>query len=122
MMEGQVKDVKWLAGWHAERLHAVLASDMPRLDVSVRALCGAYVYPKPRSPLAERKLARGLPMCKHCARLLAPKQTKPVATCEWKREGYYWTTACGCDFQLLDGTPVSYGFKFCPSCGKPVRI
>ena len=50
-----------------------------------------------------------------------------VEPCTWTRnntvdwlEDNYWSTSCGQEFALADGTPKANGYNFCPSCGKPL--
>lgn len=62
----------WLAGWYATRLHAVKVTELERLKkegkIDFRSKCGAWVSEEPRSEWAEKKLAAGIPRCKHCER------------------------------------------------------
>jgi hypothetical protein len=65
----------WLAGWYATRLHYLTGSDPGPGPHS--ALCGAYVYAKPSTEWAEKKINAGLPHCKHCERRLAASAESP---------------------------------------------
>ena len=42
--------------------------------------------------------------------------------CQWSEAvGYedgHWSTSCGADWTLIEGTPTDYGMNFCPSCGR----
>ena len=47
--------------------------------------------------------------------------------CEWTIDGHpdygsHFDTACGDGWNLLNGDPASDGYKFCPSCGKPIEF
>lgn len=64
----------WLAGWYATKLHAT-RKELLRLPAngdygSIRAECGAWVYKKPRTAWAAKKMDKGIPHCKHCERIL----------------------------------------------------
>jgi ribosomal protein L37AE/L43A len=62
----------WMAGWYATRLHAVenLTNQPEKFDKSVQAICGAWVYPNPKTDWARRKLEQKQPpKCKICLRL-----------------------------------------------------
>ena len=43
--------------------------------------------------------------------------------CVWKEEedGAYWSTTCGDQFTLYEGTPSANHMNFCPFCGKPLE-
>ena len=45
-------------------------------------------------------------------------------TCVWT-EAYEgngpWSSACGLEWDLLEGTPKDNRMNFCPSCGKPLE-
>lgn len=49
--------------------------------------------------------------------------TEPVRHGKWKQwdiygfEDTYKCTACGESFVLIEGTPITNGYKYCPSCG-----
>lgn len=45
--------------------------------------------------------------------------------CEWKLAddidwGNQYVSSCENIWELLDGTPIDNGMKFCPFCGKPL--
>lgn len=43
--------------------------------------------------------------------------------CTWGQadeDGDVWSSDCGHDFQLNDGTPKDNNFKFCPYCGESI--
>lgn len=48
---------------------------------------------------------------------------EPVRHGKWKQwdiygfEDTYKCTACGESFVLIEGTPITNGYKYCPSCG-----
>jgi hypothetical protein len=47
--------------------------------------------------------------------------------CEWETDthpddGSHYETKCGDGWNLLLGDPASDGYKFCPSCGKPIKF
>ena len=46
--------------------------------------------------------------------------------CEWKlHDGYeydYYHTSCQDDFIFDDGTPKDNHFKYCPFCGKEIKV
>jgi hypothetical protein len=44
--------------------------------------------------------------------------------CSWQEnEAHaYWEGGCGLPWEFTTGTPESNGFKFCPRCGKPVKL
>ena len=62
---------KWFAGWYATRLHCVSVANLGGTDNAGRAMCGAWVYEKPKTKYAARLLAKGVKRCKHCERLRA---------------------------------------------------
>jgi len=44
--------------------------------------------------------------------------------CKWTRHDIGadgWSTDCGRDFMLNDGTPEDNGMRFCCYCGRPVE-
>lgn len=61
---------QWLSNWYASRLHAVTGPKVPDKE-HVQAVCGAYVYGAPRNAVARRKLARGVPRCAHCEKIIS---------------------------------------------------
>lgn len=66
------RKIKWLAGFHANVLHAYdgPGSLNPRQELD--AVCGNGVFTAPRTEWAERKRANGnVPHCKKCERILA---------------------------------------------------
>lgn len=51
----------------------------------------------------------------------------PEPGCLWKHQveiDYhdYWSASCGEDFIFTDGGPIENGMKFCPYCGKPLKV
>lgn len=46
--------------------------------------------------------------------------------CEWKlddwEEGELWNTECGEVEQFMNGTPDENKYKYCPYCGKPIKV
>ncbi|MCA6430208.1 MAG: hypothetical protein IM613_12305 [Cytophagales bacterium] len=47
--------------------------------------------------------------------------------CEWgideeELEGDVYSTSCGQYFMFFEGNPLHNNYKFCPSCGKPVKL
>ena len=50
-------------------------------------------------------------------------EAEPVRHGKWKQwdsygfENTYECTACGESFVLIEGTPITNGYKYCPSCG-----
>lgn len=50
-------------------------------------------------------------------------EAEPVRHGKWKQwdsygfEDTYECTACGEPFVLIEGTPITNGYKYCPSCG-----
>jgi hypothetical protein len=64
--------VSWLPGWYATRLHAIPAeSKRPEGYAPAQALCGAWVYSKPVTAWAQRRVDKGIPHCKRCEKLIA---------------------------------------------------
>ncbi|WP_158784650.1 LexA family transcriptional regulator [Pantoea sp. BAV 3049] len=48
-----------------------------------------------------------------------------VETCQWSysdEPDYHWIGACGMAWWFSDDGPAENNFKFCPGCGKPVKI
>ena len=43
-----------------------------------------------------------------------------TATCKWVDNDDFWSTSCGRDFVLNDGTPKENGMRYCYHCGKPL--
>ncbi len=41
--------------------------------------------------------------------------------CEWKEEPDYWSTSCGQEFVILDGSPSENDMKYCCYCGKDIE-
>ena len=41
-------------------------------------------------------------------------------TCRWVDNDDFWSTSCGRDFILNDGTPKENGMIYCYHCGKPL--
>lgn len=71
----------WLAGWYATRLHAVNVKylEIMRDDFSkykterepwIKSVCGAWVREEPKTEWAAKKIAKGIPKCKHCERMI----------------------------------------------------
>lgn len=70
-------DHVWLAGWYATKLHAVPIGDLPSGQTAGNGVCGAWVYAEPRTDWAARRVANGLPRCRHCERKLSqPNSTE----------------------------------------------
>ena len=50
-------------------------------------------------------------------------EAEPVRHGKWKQwdsygfEDTYKCTACGESFVLIEGTPITNGYKYCPNCG-----
>lgn len=40
--------------------------------------------------------------------------------CEWREEDGVWSTDCGGDFEINEGTPAENRMGFCCYCGKPI--
>jgi hypothetical protein len=40
--------------------------------------------------------------------------------CEWIRDGFYYLTSCGKDFQSVSECSITENLTFCPYCGKPI--
>jgi hypothetical protein len=43
-----------------------------------------------------------------------------LGACIWSYGDEYWSTSCGQEFVMIEGTPKENGYNFCPSCGKPL--
>lgn len=65
------RNVMWLAGWYATRLHAYTGLPLGGSTKSVQALCGAFVTEIPQTEWAAKKLKNGIAHCKRCEKLLA---------------------------------------------------
>jgi membrane protease subunit (stomatin/prohibitin family) len=50
------------------------------------------------------------------------REKAPVVSCEWKEdwEGN-WSTSCGEEYCITEGTPEENKMKFCAYCGKPLK-
>ena len=49
---------------------------------------------------------------------------KKKAACIWSSQeagGDRWSTSCGHEYIINDGTPAENHMKFCLYCGKPLR-
>ncbi len=46
--------------------------------------------------------------------------------CQWSEaigyEDEYWSTSCGVDWTMIEGTPTENGMNFCPSCGRRLVV
>lgn len=43
--------------------------------------------------------------------------------CQWSTDGEgVWSSACGQDWQFIDGGPAENNCRFCHGCGKPIEI
>lgn len=49
---------------------------------------------------------------------------KPAPRCEWHPDGSasFWEGSCGIAWEFTDGGPKDNGFRYCPRCGKPLKI
>ena len=53
---------------------------------------------------------------------------EPVRHGKWKQwdsygfEDTYKCTACGESFVLIEGTPITNGYKYCPNCGAKMDV
>lgn len=52
-----------------------------------------------------------------------PRVQKPRPFCYWT-EGFYgvWVTDCDNGFQFSSDGPKQNSFRFCPYCGKPLKV
>jgi hypothetical protein len=51
------------------------------------------------------------------------EKQKAQDVCNWHEqdsESVYWSSDCGLDFVLSDGTPKENGLNFCCRCGKKI--
>lgn len=55
---------------------------------------------------------------------MATGKSKPSETCDWILDEHYdsWTTTCGNEFQFFAEGPKENNFKFCPYCGRKLKI
>lgn len=52
-------------------------------------------------------------------------QSKSEEACEWTlfdEETNAYNTTCGGAFWLNDGSPKDNGFKYCPYCGRKIKV
>jgi hypothetical protein len=45
--------------------------------------------------------------------------------CEWRYDeddGESWDASCGFKWCLIEGTPKENRMKFCPGCGRPLKV
>lgn len=78
--------MRWWPGWYVDRLHAVSDGVLETIR-SAPALCGRlYVYPPTGQVMQNgwqaKRLATGVPKCKHCLRIAAPSATTKEPTDE----------------------------------------
>lgn len=62
--------------------------------------------------------------CLHCLQNATDNFKQKMNVCEWKEEteeGYY-ETSCKRLVTIISGTANDNGYKYCPYCGKEIRI
>ena len=52
---------------------------------------------------------------------------KKIKFCAWKNQSTSpydkdWVSACKGYSVIMDGLPIEYGYKYCPACGRKIKI
>ena len=54
----------------------------------------------------------------------ASVRSSELLCCGWRQDEWhgYWDTKCGEAFDFENGTPDANHFRFCPGCGRLIRL
>ena len=90
-------------------------SDLISRQAAIDALCNDYCD--------GHQDCKHYPKCENLKSIQKLPSAQPVRHGKWKQwdsygfEDTYKCMACGESFVLIEGTPITNGYKYCPSCG-----